>query len=144
MITILIKTTLESEDFRTVTAGGELRSDLLRLVGERADRCRFWREKPTSLLTPESGSETALTPALLAEFSADRSGRWNFYGVQLFSGERLLLSAGRFGSELILFGPTGERAKELLTVMEEYDEVKLAKVFPEPTEVLARCAGRVV
>lgn len=144
MITILIKASLEPEGFRAVTAGGELRSDLLRAVGKNADRCRFWREKPASPLTLESGSETALTPALLNEFSCNRSGRWDFYGVQLFSSERLLLSAGRFGSELILFGPSGSRAEKILQLIEEYDEADLAKAFPEPLEVLTRCAGRVV
>lgn len=144
MVTILIKAALEPEGFRAVAAGGQLRSDLLQVVGVNADRCRFWRDRPAAPLAPGSGEERALTSAMLDGFSKNCSGRWDFYGVQLYAGEKLLLSVGRWGTELMLFGLAGEPAKALLTLIEEYDEVALARAFPEPLEVLARCAKRVV
>lgn len=143
MLIPMLETVIDPEGFIADTRDGQLRSDLLRVTAPKADRCRIWRQKPEGDWQ-RGFEELPLTPEWAEQLWQNRSGRWEYYAVQLFAGERLLLSAGRYGSELMLFEVEEERAAELCELMQEYTEVTDVKLYPMPDEVFARCARRVV
>ena len=143
MLIPMLETVIDPEGFVAIARDGQLRSDLLRVTALKADRCRIWRQKPEGDGQQEC-EELSLTPETAAELWQSRSGRWEYYDVQLFADEKLLLSAGRYGCELMLFEVEEERTKALCELLEEYSEVTGVKVYPMPEEVLTRCARRVV
>lgn len=143
MLIPMLETVIDSEGFVATARDGQLRSDLLRVTAPKADRCRIWRQKPEGDGQQEY-EELFLTPETAAELWQNRSGRWEYYAVQLLAGGRLLLSAGRYGCELMLFEVEEERTKELCELLEQYSEVTGVRIYPMPEEVLSRCARRVV
>ena len=143
MLIPMLETVIDPEGFVAIARDGQLRSDLLRVTALKADRCRIWRQKPEGDGQQEY-EELSLTPETAAELWQSRSGRWEYYDAQLFADEKLLLSAGRYGCELMLFEVEEERTKALCELLEEYSEVTGVKVYPMPEGVLTRCARRVV
>lgn len=144
MLIPLLETVVDPDGFCATTRDGQLRSDLVRLVGRRADRCRVWEKKPAG--DPFTGRdywEGPLTPEKIAALSENRSGRWNYYGAQFFWGDKLLFSAGRQGTELFLFHLPKERAEALKEELRAYVEVTDVRIFPMPEEVLARWSKQI-
>lgn len=145
MIIPLIETILDPDGFIPTTRDGQLRSDLIQLMGRKADLCRVWREKPDqSPLLPQSGEALPVTAPLLKELSQNRTGHWNFYGAQFLKEDKLLLSVGRFGAEVMLFHLSPVQAEKMAALLAEYAEVTEVRTFPMPQEVLKRWAKRVV
>ena len=142
MLIPMLETVIDSEGFVATARDGQLRSDLLRVTAPKADRCRIWRQKPED--GRQGYEELPLTPEQAERLWQNRSGRWEYYAVQLLAGGRLLLSAGRYGCELMLFEVEEERTKELCELLEQYSEVTGVRIYPMPEEVLSRCARRVV
>lgn len=138
MMIPLLETVLDPDGFTATTIDGQLRSDLIGLFAARATGYRLWEESTSE---PERHPMTPETAGLL---SRDRSGRWEFYAVQLYDKERLLFSAARWGTELMIFHIDEERTARLAEFIQEYDEVTKVKVYPMPEETLGRWARRVV
>ena len=138
MIIPLLETVLDPDGFTAVTVDGQLRSDLIKLISSKATGYRLWEEQTSD---PE---RHPMTPEAAEILSRDRSGRWEFYAVQLYDKERLLFSAGHQGTELMLFYIAEKQTAELSAFMQEYDEVTKVKIYPMPEETLGRWARRVV
>lgn len=138
MLIPLLETVLDPDGFTAVTVDGQLRSDLIKLLSAKATGYRLWKERSDE---PERHPMTADISGLL---SRDRSGRWEFYAVELYDKKRLLFSAARWGTEMMLFHIEEKRAGKLAGFMQEYDEVTKVKVYPMPEETLGRWARRVV
>jgi len=142
MMIPLLETVLDPEGFVATTVDGQLRSDLIRIYAAKATGYRLWETKPEEKL--DTAERHPMTPDIAEMLSRDRSGRWEFYAVQLYDRERLLLSAARWGTELMLFHLPEERTKKLAEMMMEYDGVTKVKVYPMPGETMDRWARRVV
>lgn len=138
MMIPLLETVLDPEGFVATTVDGQLRSDLIKLFAAKATGYRLWEESSSE---PE---RHPLTPEIAEMLSRDRSGRWEFYGVQLYDRERLLFSASRQGTQLMLFHIAEERTKSAASFMETYDGVTKVKIYPMPEETAERWARRVV
>lgn len=142
MMVPLMETVLDPEEFKATTVDGQLRSDLIAVIAKKATGYRLWREKPEGKF--DSAERTAMTAEAAEMLSRDRSGRWEFYAVQIYDRKRLLFSAGRWGTEMMLFHVTEERTAALAEKMMEYDGVEKVKVYPMPEETMERWARRVV
>lgn len=143
MLIPLIETVLDPVSFIPTTRDGQLRSDLIQLVGKKADRCQILREKPAQGTPFQRGETAPVTASLLDELSQNRTGRWNFYSAQFFLGDKLLFAAGRFGAELMLFHLSEDQAQKLAALMAEYPEVTDTRIFPMPEEVMNRWARQI-
>ena len=141
MLIPLLDTVIDPDGFTAVTVDGQLRSDLIRIYAAKADGYRLWEQGP---LHTDEAERCRMTPEIAKMLSRDRSGRWEFYAVQLFDKERLLFSAARQGTELMLFHLPEERVKEVAAKIAKYDEVSCVKTFPMPADTLALWARRVV
>lgn len=138
----LLETVLDPNGFIATTIDGQLRSDLIKLLAPQATDYRLWKQKPENPM--EQSQQHRMTPEIAQELSRDRSGRWEYYGVQLLQAERLLFSAGRYGTELMIFHLPENTMQKLADLIREYDEVTDVKIYPMPKETLSRWARRVV
>ena len=130
---------------RPALCSGQLRSDLIRTVGARADGYRLCRRPPDRPGAEEweSGPPTA---GQLAEWAASTDGRWDWYCFQLTGKGELLLSLGRWGTEMMLFGLTRRQAAALSQALADYPELHRVRTFSMPGDgerrLIEKMAGR--